>query len=108
MKDDELHELYKDARREAMKKKIWGVRNVEAGLRAVFEAGARAQWIPVGERLPDVDGDYLVVSKPLLEDCGYVYSATFEKPKHTSFNPWSMSGVTHWMPLPAAPLAKVQ
>ena len=67
--------------------------------------GERYRWIPVGERLPDYDADYLVCVKPLLEDRLFVELATYEG-EHPEFTDgWNVRRVTHWMPLPKAPAA---
>lgn len=61
------------------------------------------RWIPVGERLPEVEGSYLVCSKT-----DKVYRAHWypEKKYHEGYTrkaKWSHPNVTHWMPLPDAP-----
>lgn len=68
-----------------------------------------SKWIPVSERLPDKDGEYLV----RFADKG-ILNAEYES-KFGSFGYWfsvmwdedadwfSYVGVTHWMPLPEPP-----
>lgn len=62
------------------------------------------QWIPVTERLPEVDkyGDINVI---VHMDDGFIYAATYDK--NNGWELWADSGeVTHWMPLPQPPTAK--
>lgn len=84
----------------------------DAGLRAVFEAGARVQWIPVAERLPPIN-------VPVLTHWELTPSGFYECPESVALyngeiwhNPDDAedyySPPHHWMPLPAAPLAKVE
>ena len=89
-----------------------------AGLRAVFEAGARAQWIPVGERFPEpeeIAGEKADFVPVLFVRPGFDSPVCAGRylPKKSRW-PWvTLQGleirskdVSHWMPLPAAPLAK--
>ena len=53
-------------------------------------------WIPVSERLPDDDDLVLVYDSE--GTCGYIYTLRVYREFFDKFK-----GVTHWMPLPAAP-----
>ena len=59
-------------------------------------AKAHRQWIPVSERLPDDDDLVLVYDSE--GSCGYIYTLRVYREFFDKFK-----GVTHWMPLPAAP-----
>ena len=69
-----------------------------------FEAGAEygyqyaiqhPQWIPVEERLPEKDGKYIFYDEVLGHEVSIYYDgATL------------VSSITHWMPLPQAPVKK--
>ena len=73
-----------------------------------YEAG-KPKWIPVTERLPDKNGEYICRHTDKS-----VHSAEYES-IYGSFGYWfdfwedeykewiDYEGVTHWMPLPAAP-----
>ena len=66
---------------------------VEA-LKAQLEA---QRWIPVGERLPEIEDDVLVFD-------GTVNIGSFDSDgRWYDFEMMSISGVTHWRPLPAPP-----
>lgn len=65
----------------------------------------RFRWIPVTERLPEVDGDYLV----WFYDAKCWKVAEFNKHTAKERYVWWFAGidrtkyVTHWMPLPEPP-----
>lgn len=78
--------------------------------KAFFNAGYRKQeWISVEDRLPEKDGMYLIFSPYTNKEGGIVYCNRFLTKGNTIFPPnsfESISGVTHWMPLPEAPKMK--
>ena len=53
------------------------------------------RWIPVTEKLPEVDGKYIVCTAK-----NSVYCARWHK---SYFGTDSYTHITHWMPLPGAP-----
>lgn len=67
-----------------------------------IERMKKPRWIPVTERLPEGDGNYLVVL------CGNSHEAYYGSRSHIWLDPgkewvnWTRF-VTHWMPLPAPP-----
>jgi len=84
--------------------RIWNNRPIEDALRArIAELEEAQRWIPVGDRLPERDGEYLVVTANV-----YVHIAYFKK----SIKEWCKGNeifhrVTAWQdkPLPPAPEA---
>lgn len=53
------------------------------------------QWIPVSERLPETEGDYLTIS-----DFGD-YAINYFNPEREIWGfEWRRNAVTHWMPMP--------
>lgn len=54
-----------------------------------------SRWIPVTERLPEEDGDYLVTTSSLYGATKYVTTRDFSEGRWTYD-----SAVTAWMPLP--------
>lgn len=62
------------------------------------------RWIPVGERLPEVDSEVLVAWS-YEEDKEQVVSQAWRNHlgKFVSLEDIEFFGVTHWMPLPAPP-----
>jgi hypothetical protein len=71
-----------------------------AGDFTVVETDKLPRWIPVGERLPNNNGEYLVRSSYRDE----TFISTCEYRPIPSGAGWrTVSWVTHWMPLPAAP-----
>lgn len=63
-------------------------------------------WISVKDRLPKIDGQYLVYT-----ECGDMFNAEFDRDCgefgnwHGYYHPdWDKyEGITHWMPLPELP-----
>ena len=93
-------------------------REVETGkLQArIAELEATQRWIPVSERLPETDGQYIgytntgLVGTHWLVDGHFVVTYSCEQNWLTTPTSWileSASGgdvyVTHWMPLPESP-----
>ena len=68
-------------------------------------AGVVAEgWIPVSERLPEENGEVLVVA---AVDSFHGSTATyFDRNAHHQFGMFKNAEVSHWMPLPAAPKEK--
>lgn len=60
------------------------------------------EWIPVRERLPEVDGEYETLVKPLLEEQHFEQVQRYTKQAHPAITGWTINRVTHWRPLPAA------
>lgn len=61
-----------------------------------IECGEKMRWIPVSERMPDEDGDYLCAF-----DDGFLCTASF---LDGDWGLWADAGeVTHWMPMPEPP-----
>ena len=63
--------------------------------RAVGKGYRKQEWISVEERLPDIDGKYLVYTKQ-----GFIHIMHYHASGAFGFEAWN---VTHWMPLPEAP-----
>ena len=57
------------------------------------------EWIPVSERLPEADGEYETLIKPLLEDEPFAKVQRYEKQAHPAINGWQQAPTTHWRPL---------
>lgn len=71
------------------------------------------EWIDVNDRLPDTKGLYLVAYHPCywdnVEDDVAVGIDSFRGGKNKSNKVWAKNKyqrVTHWMPLPDAPILK--
>lgn len=73
------------------------------------------QWIPVSERLPDSDDEVLVYPFPdnsygIRLGTYHPYEGklkgkwTYEEERHSYYEQVEINNVTHWMPLPAAPV----
>ena len=60
-----------------------------------IKALEQTRWIPVSERLPEVDGDYLVTFK--LSFMNFIEVCTFNK---AGWNKGGYDDVIAWMPLP--------
>lgn len=58
---------------------------------------SQARWIPVGERLPEVEGLYWVWCKWMLPEAHCGIQAEWR------FHSWNVDEVTYWMPLPPGP-----
>ena len=76
----------------------------EEGFKRGYEKG-KPKWIPVGERLPEKYGEYIVT---VQEETGELYS------DYADYDPYQQrwrtglflgvrDKVTHWMPLPEPP-----
>jgi hypothetical protein len=87
----------------------------QAALAYAREQASLGQWIPVAERLPEDRVDVLIIIKceeqPTMAHYNVLHKSWFESVEHSqvSGDAWldneiSASEVTHWMPLPAAPL----
>lgn len=83
-------------------------------LQAATKAAA-PQWIPVSERLPDSDDEVLVYPFPdnsygIRLGTYHPYEGklkgkwTYEEERHSYYEQVEINNVTHWMPLPAAPV----
>jgi hypothetical protein len=74
------------------------------GLRArIAELEAERQWVPVGDRLPEKDGQYLVHSPELSAEDGNVWICTFIGDNDGEIY-WSTAfNITHWRPKPEPP-----
>lgn len=60
------------------------------------------RWIPVSERLPEVDKEYGDVDVLVYTDEGIIEATTYDK--DDGWGLWVEAGeVTHWMPLPEPP-----
>ena len=60
------------------------------------------RWIPVSERLPEIDKEYGDVDVLVYTDEGIIEATTYDK--DAGWGLWVEAGeVTHWMPLPAPP-----
>ena len=79
------------------------------------------RWIPVGERLPEEDGQYLGCTNTGLVGTHWLIDGHFEViyscAQHWLKTPdtWTLESVscndvyvTHWMPLPSAPEAEIE
>ena len=73
------------------------------------------KWIPVSERLPDSDDEVLVYPFPdnsygIRLGTYHPYEGklkgkwTYEEERHSYYEQVEINNVTHWMPLPAAPV----
>ena len=75
-------------------------------IKAAFLAGYTAanQWVPVGKRLPEEGGSYLVYGR-MTGDCPMnVMEAVYDRKRRLFSINWTKTkGVTHWMKLPEPP-----
>ena len=76
---------------------------------AALEKKPAQQWISVKDRLPEDISDVLILSKEKESCVGYYRSSDND---WNMYNPccsfhMELHGVTHWMPLPAAPKEEV-
>lgn len=72
--------------------------NLQSELKALAE---RFAWVPCSERLPEKDGDYLVVMKSPMT--GYKYHNLLFYYTGKDFYTGNSMVVTHWMELPELP-----
>ena len=67
------------------------------------------KWIPVTERLPDEDGQYLALTKSYIKGQDYFEWLIYYDPEigfydiDSELGDIEMEDVTHWMPLPEPP-----
>ena len=66
---------------------------------APLETASYHEWIPVRERVPDADGDYATLIKPLLEDEPFERVQRYTKQAHPAISGFRYMPVTHWRPL---------
>lgn len=85
----------------------WAVCKMHKACTMLCEIADRDRWIPVEEKLPEEESEYLVADK-----WGYVFEANYEKAL-SGFVYVNPSGdrladktVTHWREMPAPPEAK--
>lgn len=68
------------------------------------ELREKQRWIPVSERLPDKDGNYLAVVSGDVINPPYVIIRIFYNGHFVLFTePYEQRYVSHWMPLPETP-----
>lgn len=74
---------------------IWQQRPIEDALnKRIAELEAAQRWIPVGERLPEESGTYMVY---------YYYDNAYGSVWYSLIDAPFPDRVTHWRPLPEAP-----
>lgn len=61
------------------------------------------EWIPVEERLPEAEGDYLVASHNGKVDASLFFPEKELSSSYAREAVFCYPGVTHWMPLPEPP-----
>lgn len=55
-----------------------------------------AEWIPVKELLPNLEGVYWTLVKPLLEDESYEQRQKYTPQAHPAVSGWQYAPTTHW------------
>ena len=75
---------------------------LDAARARIAELEAARRWVPVGERLPEKRGEYLVRSH--YRDDTFIAICEYD-PDLIGSGWRTVSWVTHWQPLPAAPEA---
>ena len=79
---------------------LWATLAPATVLSLVAAARSVPRWIPVGERLPDVDGEPVLITEPN----GAVSIARRTQAEWLAGRmPIPREAVTHWMPLPSPP-----
>lgn len=53
------------------------------------------EWIPVRERLPEQDGQYATLVKPVLGDA-FEKVQGYKRQEHSFISGWQFMPVTHW------------
>lgn len=82
---------------------------VNLAIEQAFTLLERMRWIPVSERLPDKDGNYLVAftwSETTL-DIARFNGSCFEQVEE-DLNVFYRNDIAHWMPLPEPPEQEVE
>ena len=61
-------------------------------------------WIPIGDKMPDKDGMYIIHAESLDEDSPLITLAWYDPLSGWSLMPAAfVDFITHWMPLPDKP-----
>lgn len=71
--------------------------DAESEILALARIGQRVRWIPVSERLPEIEEPVLVIG-----ECGFGVDHLNGVVNRRPIWHWD-SGITHWMPLPQPP-----
>jgi hypothetical protein len=71
---------------------------IESQAKEIAELKEAQRWIPVGEKLPEVGGEYLVYREVRNEQFILAYEGG-----RFYYEGMAFKGVTHWQPLPAPP-----
>lgn len=71
----------------------------DAGRANATRHTAHREWIPVRERLPEQDGEYETLVKPLLEETSYPVKQRYTRQAHPAISGFQHMPVTHWRPL---------
>nr|BDD47636.1 hypothetical protein 3 [Moraxellaceae bacterium] len=95
---DRLHKLSVDFSHDTRLRLINEALGIYRAIDIVKKHQGESVWVSVDERLPDKDGEYLVFIRN--EFLGYQFVALFTTDTGVR---WSISDVTHWMPLPQPP-----
>lgn len=59
-------------------------------------AATHREWIPVSERLPEVEGIYATLVKPLLDPEPYEQHQKYTPMAHPGISGWQYGQTTHW------------
>ena len=97
---------------------MWNTRPIEDALHSrIAELEAERRWIPVTEKLPETDGQYIgytnigLVSTHWFVDGRFMVTYSCKQHWLTTPTSWTLESissgdiyVTHWMPLPEPPI----
>lgn len=91
--------VYQQSQMDERKYNAKQIHNIDVADHLIANGVTVQEWIPVTERLPEKDGDYLIYATVPFNGRKFIAATYYEKGTYQPI--WS--DTSHWMPLPQPP-----